>query len=92
LKYYIAFNALFTINILKEFEKYKGIFKTYLTSDGEEGIRNFLMVTVRFFLEKYPKLEIAIPTFLHNLYDSDVIEESIYTKWETKKFKTNKKS
>lgn len=92
LKYYIAFNSWFSMNILKEFSNYALLFKTYLSADLQEGTRNLLMTIVHFFVEKYPKLEIAIPTFLHNWYDLDLIEESVYLQWEAKKFKMNKKS
>lgn len=92
LKYYIAFNSIFTANVLKEFEKFKDLFKTYLQSDGADGPKHFIMTVVDFFITKYPKLEIAIPTFLMNVYNADLLEEDVLLKWEGKKFKTDKKS
>lgn len=92
LKYYIAFNSIFTANILKEFEKFKELFKSYLQSDGVDGPKHFIMTIVDFFITKYPKLEVAIPTFLMNVYNADLIDEEVLLKWEAKKFKTDKKS
>jgi len=92
LKYYIAFNSLFSLKILKEFEQFKELFKQYVDADKEDGAKCFLMCTVKFFTERFPKLEIAIPTFLIHVYEAEIIGESIFTKWEAKKFKTDKKS
>ena len=92
LKYYITFNSLFTVKILEEFKKYKGLLKTMLAQEGEEGVKSFIMAMVNFFITKNPQLGIAIPSFLKFVYDSDLIDEEILLKWEGKKFKTNKKS
>mmetsp|Transcript_10162 Transcript_10162/g.8966 ORF Transcript_10162/g.8966 Transcript_10162/m.8966 type:complete len:436 (-) Transcript_10162:40-1347(-) len=92
IKYYIAFNALFTVDVLIEFNKYKSVFKTLFTQDGEEGVKAFVMSMVNFFIVKNPKLEVAIPSFLKHAYDADILEEDVLLKWEEKKFKTLKKS
>ena len=92
LKHFIVFNSFFTINILKEFPKFKDLLKSIVAADKKDGAKSFIMVMVKFFIEKYPKLEIAIPTFLHHVYEAEIISESVFLKWESKKFKTNKKS
>lgn len=92
IKYFIAFNSVFSIRIVEEFSKYKELFKTYLENDGENGVKCFIMVMVDFFMNQHPELEIAIPTMLKHVYDAELIEEGILLKWEEKKFKTDKKS
>ena len=93
LKYYIAFNSMFSVNILTEFEKHKSIWKSYLSNDGEDGVKNLLMIISRFFTKTYPKLIIAIDTFLFKLYEAEILEDNdVLLKWRDKKFKTDKKS
>jgi hypothetical protein len=92
IRHYITFNSLFSIRVLEEFPKYKTLLKSIVDSDGEEGTKCFMMAMVHFFIEKYPKLEVAIPTFLKFVFDADILSEDTLLKWEDKKFKTNKKS
>lgn len=96
LKYYITFNSVFSINIINEFPKYKEIFKSYVGSDGELGVKHFLMVVSDFFakvIKKAPKLEIAIPTFLKLALDAEIVNEHTYLEWEgNKKWKLDKAS
>lgn len=92
LKHYIAFNSCFTVNILDEFKTYKGLFKSYVDSDGESGVQHFIQTMVHFFMVQYPKLEIAISSFLKFVYDADIIDEQVLLKWKEKKYKTDKKS
>ena len=92
LKHFIVFNGLFSINILKEFPKYKDLLKSVVAADKKDGAKAFIMTMVKFFIEKHPKLEVAIPTFLHHVYEAEIVDESVFLKWEAKKFKTDKMS
>ena len=93
LRYYIAFNGMFTIKILEELKKFGPIWKKYLAEDGKDGIKNFLPIVCRFFIETYPKLEIAIDTFMITIHQAGILDnDEILLDWSNKKFKTNKTS
>lgn len=92
LKYYIAFNSVFSIKILEEFGKYRSIFKNFVDADGESGVKHFVQSMVDFFINKYPKLEVAIPSFMKFVYDAEIVDEHVFLNWEAKKWKTDKKA
>ena len=92
IKYHIAFQSVFTLNILEEFPKFKTLFKQMIAEDGQDGVKALIMAMVHFFVVTNPELEIAIPSFLKFAYEADILEEDLLLKWEDKKFKTDKKS
>lgn len=92
LKYFIVFNGLFSANVLNEFARFKDLLRSMVAADKKDGAKFFIMTMVRFFVEKHPKLAVAIPTFLHHVYEAEILDEAVLLKWDSKKFKTDKNS
>lgn len=94
MKFYIALNSIYDINIVKKWKTYSKLFNGFIESDVDKVAAqgHLLLVVIDYFMKKFPDIKKYNATFLKLLFDGDTFNESFLKDWYYKKVRLDKSS
>jgi hypothetical protein len=94
MKFYIALNSIYDINIVKKWKTYSKLFNGFIESDVDKVAAqgHLLLVVIDYFMKKFPDIKKYNATFLKLLFVGDTFNESFLKDWYYKKVRLDKSS